>query len=52
MKTGDVITQINGTAITDMTSLSAALDKYLPGDKVKVTYYRNSQQMTVDVILA
>jgi serine protease Do len=52
MKTGDVITQINGTAITDMTSLSAALDKYLPGDKVKVTYYRNSQQITVDVILA
>jgi len=51
MKVGDIITQIDSTVVTSVSELSRALDAYAPGDTVKITFYRSTQKMTVNVIL-
>lgn len=51
MKVGDVIVSVDATTVTSITDLSYILDKYEPGDTIRVTFYRNSQKLTVDVIL-
>ena len=51
LKTYDVITEINGTAITGMNSLNAQLVKYRPGDTIEVTYYRDKTKHVADVML-
>lgn len=51
LQVGDVIVQINNTAVTDTTSLSSALLAHNPGDTVAVHVYRGSQQLTINVKL-
>ena len=51
LKAYDVITEINGVAITGMNSLNAQLVKYRPGDTIEVTYYRNGSKHVADVML-
>jgi S1-C subfamily serine protease len=51
LKAGDVILQIDSTAVTDVQSLGDALLSKSPGDTVAVTINRGGQQMTVNVTL-
>lgn len=39
---GDIITQVNGTAVASADDISQVLDGFKPGDKVKLTIYRRS----------
>lgn len=51
LKIGDVITKIDGAAITDFADLSIAIGSKRPGDKVQVTYLRNGRETTTNVTL-
>lgn len=51
MEAGDIITAINEVTISNSLELTHQLFKNKPGDKVKVTYFRNGQTKTVDVVL-
>ncbi|WP_053848721.1 S1C family serine protease [Streptomyces sp. NRRL B-24085] len=48
---GDVITKLDDTAITTITSLTEALAADRPGQKVSVTFTRDGSAKTVDVTL-
>lgn len=41
---GDIITKVNGTAVTDLDTLFTEMSKYKPGDTVTVTLYRPAGQ--------
>lgn len=43
LKEGDVITELNGTSITDIPSLRYQLYKYKSGDTITVKYMRNNK---------
>jgi len=51
LKTGDIITKIDNTAVTDFADLSIAIGSKRPGDKVAVTYTRNGKENTATVTL-
>ncbi len=51
VKAKDIITRIDQTAIDGNTSLTAALAKYQPGDKVTLTIIRDGKTITLDVTL-
>lgn len=51
LKTGDIITKIDNTAVTDFADLSVAIGSKRPGDKVAVTYTRNGKENTANVTL-
>jgi putative serine protease PepD len=51
LRVGDVIVTVDNTAITDPTSLGAAIAGYQPGDTVTVTVDRNGSTQDVDVTL-
>jgi Do/DeqQ family serine protease len=42
LKTGDVITQINGIAVNTSSQLQEQVARFRPGDKIKVSYVRGS----------
>ena len=44
---GDVITAVDGTAITDGAELQSAVDAKSPGDSVELTYTREGTSTTV-----
>ncbi|MGH2981961.1 MAG: S1C family serine protease, partial [Solirubrobacterales bacterium] len=48
---GDVITAVDGTAITDGAALQSAIDAKRPGDSVEITYTRDGNSTTVQVSL-
>jgi S1-C subfamily serine protease len=51
LQTGDVITSIDGQAITSPEDLLTLLRKHQPGDKITITYVRNGQQHTTTATL-
>ena len=51
LKTGDIITKIDNTMVTDFADLSIAIGSKRPGDKVAVTYTRNGKENTATVTL-
>ncbi|WP_312902506.1 trypsin-like peptidase domain-containing protein [Chryseobacterium taichungense] len=51
LKSGDIITKIDNTAVTDFADLSVAIGSKRPGDKVAVTYLRNGKENTATVTL-
>ncbi len=51
LQRGDVITAVDGTAVTTETGLRRAIAAHQPGDDVKVTYTRNGAEKTVTVSL-
>lgn len=51
LRTGDIITLIDGTPITDFADLSMIVGSKRPGDKVEVTYQRNGKSHTANVTL-
>ena len=44
---GDVLLHLDGTPITDLETLTSALDNYSPGDVVKVILFRDGKQQTL-----
>jgi putative serine protease PepD len=51
LKAGDVVTKIDGDAVGDVASLTAAIRAHDPGDKVKLTVVRDGKESTVEVEL-
>ena len=51
LQAGDIITAINGTALTDYQSLATLITGKQPGDKVTVTYTRSGKQQQATVTL-
>jgi putative serine protease PepD len=51
LEAGDVITSFDGTPITSVTKLRAAIATHAPGDSVTVTYQRGGSSHTVHVTL-
>lgn len=49
LKENDVITQVNGKAITSTDDLRSSVKDVKKGDTVKITFKRNNQTQTVDV---
>ena len=51
LKTGDIITQINGMAVNTSSQLQEQVARFRPGDKIKVSYLRGSAANTADAVL-
>lgn len=51
LRTGDIITKVDNTTISNYYDLSFAVGSKRPGDKVLVTYLRNGKANTVNVTL-
>jgi putative serine protease PepD len=51
LKAGDVITAVDGTAVSGADALTANLSSRAPGDKVTLTIVRDGSTKTVDVTL-
>ena len=51
LKRGDVITKINGNRVASGLEMSGQIASYKPGDKVKITYFRDGQEKATDVTL-
>ena len=49
---GDVITAVDGTKVTRADQLRTLIDGHRPGDKVKLSVFRNGHTRTVTVTLA
>ncbi|CAD7803679.1 Periplasmic pH-dependent serine endoprotease DegQ [Chryseobacterium aquaeductus] len=51
LKSGDIITKVDQTPITDFADLSISVGSKRPGDKVMVSYLRNGKENTTTVTL-
>jgi len=51
IRKGDIITKVNGNAVNSGIQMSAQIASFRPGDKVTVTYLRNSKEQTAQVTL-
>jgi serine protease Do len=51
IRAGDVITDVNGTAVTTANGLQLLLQTFKVGQSVQVTYYRGTNKQTVSMIL-
>lgn len=52
LKSGDIITKVNGVEVGEAGSLSTLIGEYTVGDTVDITYIRNGEENTVRVTLA
>lgn len=52
IRSGDIITKLDGTKIDAGHPLLSAISAYQPGDKVTVTYMRDGKEVSVSVTLA
>lgn len=48
---GDIIIEVNGQKIKNNNDLFLTLEKHNPGEKIKVKYLRNEQEMNTEVVL-
>ncbi len=51
LKTGDIITQINGVAVNTSSQLQEQVARFRPGDKIKVSYLRGGSASTTEAVL-
>ncbi len=51
LKSGDIITEINGRPVTVIYDIMDVVNKFNGGDKVTITYYRNGKYSTVELTL-
>ncbi len=51
MKEGDVVTELNGTAVTTREALIEAIRQHSPGDIVRLTIRRGEDQLTLEATL-
>jgi putative serine protease PepD len=52
LRAGDVVTRLDGKAVSDASALSSAIDEKKPGDRVTLTYVRGGATKTVTAKLA
>ncbi len=52
LKIGDIVLEVNGTAVKKDLELRNALQKIQPGTKAKLTLWRKKKKVMVDVVLA
>jgi len=52
LKAGDVLTEIAGDEIEETDDVSEAVREHKPGDQVKVKYFRDKKETTLDIKLA
>ncbi|MCO6006683.1 trypsin-like peptidase domain-containing protein [Actinoallomurus purpureus] len=52
LQEGDIVTQVDGKAVEDAQTLSAAIRGHQPGDKISLTYVRGGSKHTASVTLA
>ena len=52
VKTGDIITKIDGNVVNKMSELRGYIYRKKPGDTVKLTISRNNKEYDVDVVLS
>ena len=52
LRTGDVITGVDGREVSDPEDVSAALDGLEPGDEIRVEVARDGERRTLTVELA
>lgn len=52
LKSGDIITAVNGTAVADSRELARKIGAMKPGSKVEVTYLRDGKEMTASFDLS
>ena len=52
LTSGDVITKVNNTTLSDTNSLASVLAQYTPGDKVALTVIRSGKTQIIDVTLS
>jgi putative serine protease PepD len=48
---GDIITKVNGEALTDLSTVARIVRSLKPGDKVSVEYFRDGELQTIEVVL-
>jgi S1-C subfamily serine protease len=51
LKKGDIVTKVNGIAVTGGPELQEQITRYKPGDKITLTYTRNGKENTVPLTL-
>jgi Trypsin-like serine proteases, typically periplasmic, contain C-terminal PDZ domain len=51
MKDGDVITSINGVKVKNVAQLQEQVNRYRPGDKIRVSIYRGTKEQQLQVTL-
>jgi serine protease Do len=51
LKKGDILTKVNGVAVTSGPEMVEQVARYKPGDKISVTYLRNGKENTVNITL-
>ena len=51
LKKGDIIVKLDDTKVTGLADFRYELYKHKVGEKVKVTYYRDGKQQTIDITL-
>ena len=51
IKKGDIVTKLNGVAVTTGPELQEQIARYKPGDKVSLTYQRSGKENTVFIVL-
>ncbi len=51
VKKGDIVTRVNGTAVTSGPELQEQITRFKPGDKISLTYVRGGKESTVSLTL-
>jgi putative serine protease PepD len=51
LKTGDVISAVDGTKVADADQLTGLISEHKPGDRLRLTVRRNGSVLTLDVTL-
>ena len=51
LQEGDVITEINGIKLQDLTTLLSVVQKYKPGDKIGLKVFRNGKYLVLTAVL-
>ncbi|MCP3426525.1 trypsin-like peptidase domain-containing protein [Rothia sp. AR01] len=51
LKSGDVVTSVNGRRVTDAEGMTATIRESSPGDKISIAYTRGGAQKTAEVTL-
>ena len=51
IKKGDIITKVNGVAVTTGPELQEQVTRFKPGDKISLSYLRNNKENTVNLTL-
>ena len=52
IKTGCVITEVNGVEVDTFSDVYKILEEFKPGDKIEISYYPPNAELTTDEVVA